>query len=85
MPTGGRPRDFYQKPWKFNGTNLLIPIPGPDIDRIVAQHCRTDLTQFGSDEMVHLAEKLYCAVGSPDVTLVNGWDVFREMMDKHAD
>ncbi|TFY53216.1 hypothetical protein EVG20_g10219 [Dentipellis fragilis] len=81
MPTGGRPEDFYRRPQKWHGHDLLIPIPADTIDRLVAEHVRPELFQFGTDEIVNLSSYLYEQLRRPTTTLNNGWSVFRAMMD----
>ncbi|KAJ7182577.1 hypothetical protein C8R43DRAFT_868246 [Mycena crocata] len=80
LPTGGRHSDFYAHPEKWGGTDQLIPVDVTVIDTLIEKYTPPKLFQFGSDEMVALCEALYEAVGSPEVSAVNGWMVFTAMI-----
>ncbi|KAJ7439477.1 hypothetical protein FB451DRAFT_1301899 [Mycena latifolia] len=80
LPTGGRIGEFYSHPEKWGGRDQLVPVDIAVVDRLIEQYTPPDLFQFGTDEMVALCEDLYKAVGSLDVSSVNGWAVFTAMI-----
>ena len=82
LPSGGRPIDFYEQPEKYGGKDMLIRIPDPTaIDRLIAEHTQPDIFQFGSDEIVDLAQRLYTAVHQPEVSAKNAWAIFKAMIN----
>jgi hypothetical protein len=61
---------------------MLIHIPDlMAIDRLIAEHTPPDIFQFGSDEMMGLAQHLYTAVHEPAVSAKNAWAVFKAMIN----
>jgi hypothetical protein len=61
---------------------MLICIPDLSaIDCLIAEHTPPDIFQFGSDEMVDLAQRLYTAVHKPEASTNNAWAVFKAMIN----
>ncbi len=85
LPTGGRRIDFYESPEDYNGKNQLIEIPREDIENLILEHDRPDLLQFGTDEMVELCETLYAKIGSPSLLPIDGWVIFRQLIDAYTE
>jgi len=59
LPTGGRPDDFYKNPEAYGGKNTLIKVDETHIDQLYQDLLPSRLFQFGTDESVALASKLY--------------------------
>ncbi|KAF8508002.1 hypothetical protein JB92DRAFT_3098153 [Gautieria morchelliformis] len=73
LPTGGHVEDFYNNPEKYDEDT---------ISRLLAEHIPQRLFQFGTDESHALATELFTQVGSPALTSLNAWEVWRAMMAK---
>jgi hypothetical protein len=80
LPTGARRIDIYNHPERYGGSNLLIPIPEEDIDRLLAEYDKPHLTQFGTDEEITLYADLHQGIGSPDFVVTKGWGIFQSMI-----
>ena len=82
LPTGGRPIDFYQRPHEFGGRKQLIPVDMAVVDRLIKEHTPDDLEQMASTtEMEEVCQLAFKAIGVPEVSARNGWDVFRAMIE----
>ncbi|KAJ7194165.1 hypothetical protein GGX14DRAFT_576656 [Mycena pura] len=82
LPTGGRPIDFYQRPHEFGGRKQLIPVDMAVVDRLIKEHTPDDLEQMASTtEMEEVCQLAFKAIGAPEVSARNGWDVFRAMIE----
>ncbi|KAJ7163849.1 hypothetical protein C8R43DRAFT_879192 [Mycena crocata] len=84
LPTGGKHGDFYKNPEKWGGRDQLVPVDVAVIDYLIETYTPPRLFQFGTDEMVSLCEVLFSAVGTPEVSAVNGWAVFTAMIAQLA-
>lgn len=74
---------MYEHPKDWEGLeNQLIEIPGEDIDKLLHEHDRPDLLQFGSDEMVQFCEDLFKKIGSPELSAKIGWNIFLAMLTR---
>ncbi|KAJ7863354.1 hypothetical protein B0H14DRAFT_3444217 [Mycena olivaceomarginata] len=82
LPTGGTHGEFYKHPERWGGRDQLVPVDVAVVDRLIEMHTPPRLFQFGTDEMVALCEGLYSSIGCPDVSAINGWDVFKAMINQ---
>lgn len=83
LPSGGRRKDFYERPWDWNGEDMGIEIPEDDlpyIDGLIERYTDPKLLQFVSDDMNSLFEELYEAIGAPKLTSLTCWGIFKQMM-----
>jgi hypothetical protein len=85
LPSGANRITIYQNPDKWDGEDLLISIPSPDVDRLLVEYDNHHLTQFDTDEEVSLFADLHAAVGSPSFTAKHGWAIFSQMVNKYCD
>ncbi|KAF7307411.1 hypothetical protein MIND_00535500 [Mycena indigotica] len=83
LPTGGRPRDFYNHPERWGGTNQLIAVDSSIIDKLITENTPSDLRQFTSSAVMEaLCQMAYKAVGSPEVSSRNAWNTFTAMVNE---
>ncbi|KAJ7216981.1 hypothetical protein GGX14DRAFT_601649 [Mycena pura] len=82
LPTGGRPKDFYEDPQTWGGQKQLIPVDMALVDKLIAEHTPADLFQFTSNaEMEALCRDLYAALEKPEISSRNAWPVFTAMVN----
>ena len=81
MPSGSTPNDFFATPEQWGGQNCGIPI-----DTDIAEALRAeigmdheDAYKFVDNSFRHAAESAYAHIGSPTLTIQNGWGVFAKM------
>lgn len=82
LPSGGRRIDFYERPQEYGGVDCLIEIPRKDVDMLLEEYNEPELFLFNSVEMTELCQNLYDSIGSPTLKASQGWNIFRQMVDK---
>lgn len=80
LPSGGSPIQFYRYPQNYGGEPCLIPIPPDDTAALVKQFVPENLFFFCDDYVHHAATTALESIGSPKLTVTNGWDVFVEIL-----
>jgi hypothetical protein len=80
LPSGGRPRQFYENPERYNGMNSLIAIPSEDIQSLISQFVPADLFYFCSPTLHEAATDALFQLGNPELTVHSGWAVFSQVL-----
>ncbi|TBU64693.1 hypothetical protein BD310DRAFT_943708 [Dichomitus squalens] len=84
MPSGSTPNDFFATPEQWGGRrdkNCGIPIDADVAEALRAQinMRHEDAYKFVDDSFRQAAENAYETIGSPALTVQNGWEVFAQM------
>ncbi|KAJ2913413.1 hypothetical protein MD484_g7001, partial [Candolleomyces efflorescens] len=64
LPSGGRPIDFWSRPSNYGGTDQLISIPEPEIDRLIAEFADPTCLSFGDADTVSVFDTIWTAMAS---------------------
>lgn len=81
MPSGGTPNDFFVRPEAYNGQRLSVPVEPEAIDELRNRLSvnREEAFRWVDDQFGALAEEVYTSIGSPSLSMQNGWLVFAQM------
>ncbi len=81
MPSGGTPNDFFATPAHFGGEDLSIPVEADIVEALRTRLTitREEVFKFVDDEFKEIVETKYAFLGSPTITLQNGWDIYAQL------
>ena len=87
MPSGGTPNDFFATPEDFGGSDKGIRVEAEIVEglRERLSISRDEAYKFVEDEFRVVVEQAYMEIGSPMLTVQNGWNVFSELKQKLRD
>ncbi|KAJ2925354.1 hypothetical protein H1R20_g11768, partial [Candolleomyces eurysporus] len=80
LPSGGRPIDFWSRPHNYKGTNQLIRIPKPEIDRLITEYADPTCLQFGDSETIAVFSAIWGAMGEPEISVQSACMVWQAIM-----
>ncbi|EJD38295.1 hypothetical protein AURDEDRAFT_172677 [Auricularia subglabra TFB-10046 SS5] len=80
LPSGVSPMELMADPSKYNGTNLLTPLPKDQVNGLVQDYVPHDIFQFGTDEEVQVYEVVFRDLQCPAVHWTNAWQIFMDML-----
>jgi hypothetical protein len=86
LPSGHIPSLLAQDPSSWGGLDCRITVPRHVVDRLrqlVTEDVgpREDHLTWCSHEFQAQADNAHAALGYPDITLENAWDVFQDMLE----
>lgn len=83
LPSGTTPADIFRFPENYSLGHYGVPI-----DRDVLQHLRESIPMsrevcfaFVDSEFDECAKEIYESIGSPSLTMSEGWTVFIKMLE----